>query len=315
VLAARTRSGLDETIHHGAVAVMSADGSLVASSGDIDQPFFIRSASKPFQALVAQESGAALQPTQLAVAAGSHDGEPAHAALVEKMLAERGLEEDDLLCPPTPPLSAAATRRYREQGADRDRRTWNNCSGKHAAWLRACHAQGWPTRGYLDPDHPIPVLVTGVVAELGGLEPTPVGVDGCGAPVHRTTARAMALLYARLAAEPRMREVFTAMHRYPALASGVGNGDALIATALNAAAKRGAAGCLGVAIDRRYGLAVKAWDGLQDVAYSAAIATLAALGEIPKAAWASLESLARPKVYGGEQVVGELEPRVTLQWA
>jgi L-asparaginase II len=192
---------------------------------------------------------------------------------------------------------------------------WNNCSGKHAAWLRACQSRGWPIDGYLTPEHPIQALITDLVTELGGFPVSPLGVDGCGAPVHRTTTRAMALLYARLAAEPRLAEVFTAMHRYPALVSGVGNGDAAISINLNAAAKRGAAGCIGVAIGGRLGVAVKSWDGIQEVADSAAIATLAALGEVAPVAEQRLESWARPRVFGGGRIVGQLEPRVSLQWA
>lgn len=294
--------------------MVSADGSLVVSSGDIDQPFYLRSACKPFQAVVSQECGAGLEPMQLAMAAASHDGDPVHIALVEKMLGDAGIDESDLGCPPSEPLSEAAAVRYRAEGLGEPRPLWHNCSGKHAAWLRACQAQGWPLDGYLAPDHPIQALVTDLVTELGRFPASPVGVDGCGAPVHRTSTRAMALLYARLAAEPRFREVFTAMHRYPALVSGVGNGDAAISINLNAAAKRGAAGCIGVAIEGRFGVAVKSWDGIQEVAHSAAIATLAALGEVTPVAEDRLEALARPRVLGGGRVVGELEPRVSLQW-
>jgi L-asparaginase II len=314
VLAAQTRSGLDETAHDGAVAVVSGDGSLVASSGDIDQPFYLRSACKPFQAVVSQECGAGLDPLQLAMAASSHDGDPIHVALVEKMLGEAGLDESDLGCPPSGPLSTAAGERYRERGLGESRALWNNCSGKHAAWLRACQAQGWPVDGYLAPDHPLQVMVTDLVTELGRHPASPVGVDGCGAPVQRTSTRAMALLYAGLATKPRLRDVYVAMHRYPALVSGVANGDAAISINLNAAAKRGAAGCIGVAIEGRLGIAVKSWDGKQEVAHSAAIATLAALGELSPVANDRLSPWARPSVWGGGRVVGELEPRVSLQW-
>jgi L-asparaginase II len=302
-------------MHDGAVAVVSADGALIASSGDIDQPYFLRSAAKPFQAFVSQECGASLDPLELAITCASHDGEPVHVALVESMLARAGLDETALQCPPSWPLSAAATARHRREGRDQTRRAWNNCSGKHAAWLRACSVQGWPLDGYLAPDHPIQVRIIDLVNELGGFPVSPVGVDGCGAPVHRTTTRVMALLYARLASLSRLREVLDAMHRYPALVSGNGNGDSSIAVALNAAAKRGAAGCIGVAIDGRLGVAVKSWDGIQEVADASAIATLAALGELPAVAADRLASLARPKVLGGGRVVGELEPRVDLQWA
>lgn len=314
MLAARTRSGLVETIHDGAVAVVSPDGALLASAGDIDHPYFLRSAAKPFQAFVAQEEGAALKPEELAVAAGSHDGEPVHVALVESMLAGVGLDSSVLGCPPGWPLSEPATSRLRGEGWNRGRRVWHNCSGKHAAWLRACQARGWPVDGYLSPDHPIQRRIIDEVSELGGFDVSPVGVDGCGAPVLRTTTRVMALLYARLATGPRLEEVSTAMHRYPALVSGVGNGDASLAIALNAVAKRGAAGCLGVGLAGRIGIAVKSWDGSQEVATCAMIATLAAMGELPAHASGLLAPLARPPVLGGGRRVGELEPRVELRW-
>ncbi len=304
-------------MHDGAVAVVSTDGALVAYSGDIDQPFFLRSAAKPFQALASQEHGAALAPLELALASASHDGHPVHVALVESMLAGAGLGETDLQCPPSWPLSAEAETRFRmEMGSRAEPRSiWHDCSGKHAGWLRACQSQGWPIDSYLAPDHPLQVFITDLIADLSGFSGTPVGVDGCGAPVHRTTTRAMATLYARLSSLPRLREVFDAMHRYPALVSGTGNGDASIATALNAAAKRGAAGCIGVALDERVGVAVKSWDGIQEVADAAAIATLAGLGELPRIAGDRLAPLARPMVLGGGRPVGELESRVELQWA
>ena len=315
MLAARTRSGLVETVHNGAVAVVADDGNLVASVGDIDQPFFLRSAAKPFQALIAQQEGAELDSQQMALAAGSHDGEPVHVALVEAMLGGMGLDMSHLQCPPGWPLSTAAATRYRGQGWEAPERAWHNCSGKHAAWLRACQARGWPLDNYLSPGHPVQGKITELVGQLGQYPATPVGVDGCGAPVHRTTTRVMALLYARLASLPMLREVFTAMHRYPSLVSGSGNGDSEIATSLNAAAKRGAAGCLGVAIDGRLGIAVKAWDGIQEVADSAMVATLAALGELPRHGAQRLAPLVRPEVLGGGRSVGELEPRVELRWA
>jgi L-asparaginase II len=315
LLAARTRSGLVETVHDGAVAVVSQDGDLLASVGDIDRPFFLRSAAKPFQALVAQEEGDGLSAQELAIAASSHDGEPVHVALVEAMLARVGIDGSALGCPPGWPISESARARLRARGWYEPERIWNNCSGKHAAWLMACRAQGWPLDSYLAPDHPLQLRIIGHLTEAGEFDVSPVGVDGCGAPVLRTTARVMAHLYARLATQPRYDEIFTAMHRYPALVSGAGNGDAALATSLNLVAKRGAAGCLGVAIDGRLGIAVKSWDGLEEIATTAMIATLAAVGELPAHAARVLAPLARPQVLGGGRSVGELEPRVVLRWA
>lgn len=315
MLAAKTRSGLVETLHDGAVAVVSADGDLIAWSGDIDRPFFLRSAGKPFQAAVAQKAGALLRPVELAVAAGSHDGHPVHVALVESMLQTVGLDASDLRCPPSWPLSSDAERRLAREGHLSPRPLWHNCSGKHAAWLRASRAQGWPIESYLAPDHPIQRQVVEMVSDLGQHMAEPVGIDGCGAPVLRTTTRVMALLYARLSSHLSLRPVFVAMHRYPALMSGSGHGDAAISVAMNATAKKGAEGCIGVALENRLGIAVKSWDGLQIVANVGAAAALDALGEPSPYVADQIAKIGRPKVMGGDVQVGELEPRVELRWS
>jgi L-asparaginase II len=315
LLAAKTRSGLVETIHDGAVAVISADGDLIAWSGDIDRPFYLRSAAKPFQAAVAQEAGALLRPIELAVAAGSHEGDPVHVALVESMLKTVGLDSSDLRCPPSWPLSPEAGLRLARDGHSSPRRVWHTCSGKHTAWLRAARAQGWPLEDYLAPDHPIQRKVVELVSDLGQLRADPVGIDGCGAPVLRTTARVMALLFARLSAFPSLRPVFTAMHRYPNLVSGSGQADSAIAVALNAAAKRGAEGCIGVAFENRLGIAVKSWDGLQAAAVAGAAAAVEALGEVSPYVADRIGVIGRPPVMGGGVQVGEMEPRVELRWS
>jgi L-asparaginase II len=311
ILAVRNRSGLIETTHHGAVAVVDMSGEVVARFGDIDSVFFLRSSAKPFQALIAQEAGAGLSRQQLAVACASHDGEPVHIALVEQMLDEVGLDESSLRCPPSFPLGARA----RDLVASLDtepRRVWHNCSGKHAAWLRSCVANSWPTETYLQPDHPIQERIRALVSELGGLSVDPVGVDGCGAPVLRTTVRAIAAMFARLAGEERFSMVFAAMHNYPALVSGTGNGDTLIATALHAVAKRGAAGCVGVAVKEQFGVGAKSWDGVGQVAEMAAAHALTSVMPPVPAVMNALESVLRPAVLGGGEVVGGFESRVVL---
>ncbi len=307
----RHRSGLIETTHRGAVAVVDTTGKLVARTGDIDTVFFLRSSAKPFQAQIAQEAGAGMSRIQLALACASHDGDPAHLAVVEQMLDEVGLEESDLRCPPSFPLGARA-RDLVGSVNTQPRRIWHDCSGKHAAWLRSCVANNWPTETYLQPDHPLQERIRDLVSEVGGVPVDPVGVDGCGAPVLRTTVRAMATMFARLGREERFSEVFTAMHTYPALVSGTGNGDALIATAFHAAAKRGAAGCLGVAVKDQFGVGAKSWDGVGQVAEMAAAHALASVMPTAPAALTALESVMSPGVLGGDESVGSLESRLVL---
>lgn len=312
LFATSIRSGLVETFHEGTVAVVDDDGSLLASYGDIDRPFFARSAAKPFQATISQDGGADLDPLELAMACASHRGFPVHVALVESMLARVGLGESHLRCPADWPSHPAAQRLAANGGTRTPRRIWHNCSGKHAGFLRACVAQGWPLDTYLSPEHPLQRRVVELATELGGVKVEPVGVDGCGAPVLRTTARAMALMYARLGAETRFAPVYTAMHRYPALVGSNGEGDTEIATSLDAVAKGGAAGCLGVAVGGRFGLAVKSWDGSGTVASAVAVEALRQLGVLNPTATRTLETVAKPPLLGGGVEVGRVEPGFDL---
>jgi L-asparaginase II len=302
-----------ETSHEGAVAVVGVDGSLRAASGDIDRPFFIRSSAKPFQATVSQEAGAGLDSLELAIACASHRGFPAHVALVSAVLAGAGLDESDLQCPFDWPLAPEAQRIVVRAGAREPMRIWHNCSGKHAGFLRACVAQGWPIESYLAPGHPLQERVIAFVSEVGEYDVQPVGVDGCGAPVLRTTVRAMALMFSRLAAESRLAGVFESMHRYPSLVGANGVGDTEIAIATHSAAKGGATGCVGVAVDGRYGIAVKSWDGNGSVANIAAVSALDQIGVLTPTAAAALDPTVRPPVLGGGERVGTLESRLRLE--
>lgn len=312
-LAEQIRSGLVETSHDGAVAVVGPDGSLVASFGDIDRTFFMRSSAKPFQATVSDEAGAAFTPLEMAMACASHRGYPVQVALVSAMLARGGLDESALRCPHGWPLGEKARHDVVRSGTSGRRRIWHNCSGKHAGFLRGCVASGWPTETYLAPDHPLQRRVVGFVTELGEYSVEPVGVDGCGAPVLRTTARAMALMFARLATEERLAGAFSAMHTYPSLVGANGEGDTEIAVATHAVAKGGAAGCMGVASKHELGIAVKSWDGNGAIANLAAVAAMEQLGLLTPTARSALKPILEPPVLGGARVVGRFRSRLDLK--
>ncbi|MGQ0848972.1 MAG: asparaginase [Actinomycetota bacterium] len=313
MLAEQVRSGLVETVHDGAVAVVDPTGDLVAWTGDVDRAFYFRSSAKPFQAAVANLAGAGLQGEKLAIACASHDGEPVHVALASEILRGVGLGEDDLGCPPSWPLRTEAGRRLVRQGAREPRRLWHNCSGKHAAMLAACVASGWDTSTYLRANHPLQRRMADYLIHLTG-DVQPVGIDGCGAPVFATSARRMAKAFARLGSDEELGEVFGAMHAYPALVSGTGNADAAIATVLDAGAKRGAAGALGVALRHRYGIGVKCWDGSDTVAGVAAVSALQSLGALTPVQAAVLDRFLQPAVHGGGRPVGSFRPVVELAW-
>ena len=106
----------------------------------------LRSAAKPLQALPAVRDGVVerydLEARHVAVACGSHEGTPAHAATVAEVIARAGLSVADLRPRGVhPPLAAAAARALALAG-----RTptvlEHNCSGNHALMLlREVHAR------------------------------------------------------------------------------------------------------------------------------------------------------------------------------
>jgi L-asparaginase II len=311
MLAEVVRSGTVEAVHDGVVAVVEGHR-LVAAAGDVDRPFHLRSAAKPFQATAALELGLDLPAEHLALACGSHDADPVHVAIVRRMLAGAGLSEADLRCPPAWPLGAAARRRALGRGHTAPRRVWHNCSGKHAAMLGAAALRGWDLAGYRDASHPVQTAVAGMLAEVMGGMPGPAGVDGCGVPVFPATASGMARAFATLAVDRRYGRTVEAMHRHPALVSGTGNLDALITTWSGGVAKRGAEGCLGIALPGGVGIAVKCWDGSERPLGPVVMRVLEHLGLAHEGIRRGLEVIAAPPVLGGGAPVGAIRPVVQL---
>jgi L-asparaginase II len=322
-LAIVTRNGRTEAQHLGAVAVVDARGALQAAAGDPELVSYLRSAAKPFQAAVVVESGAAeafaLGPRELAVIAGSHAGEAEHVALVQQILARLGLDEAALRCGAQPPLSPAAAAVLAAAG-EQPRPIHHNCSGKHAGMLAVCRHAGWPLESYLVPSHPVQQRNREMIAALAALpvEAVGVGVDGCGVPTFAVSLRAMARLYAQLAAPQalppararaldRVRE---AMLTHPHLVAGSGRLDTALLRAAGGrlVVKGGAEGVHGAGlVGEGVGVALKIADGASRAVGPAFLAVLARLGWLSAEALAPLVAYAQPAVLNsrGERV-GEI---------
>src|SRR6266511_296374 len=186
-LARVIRSGLEESVHTGDVAVVDADGALVAFAGDPDRMLFARSSMKPLQATVSLS----LAPfdftdPEIAVMCASHNAEPVHIEAVRSLLDRADVDEEALRCPAMRPWDDESL------AADPARRPINSdCSGKHGGMLAACRAQGWPLETYRDTVHPLQQEILRAVLLACGEKSVHVGVDGCGVPVHGMPLRAM----------------------------------------------------------------------------------------------------------------------------
>jgi L-asparaginase II len=204
------RGGVLESSHCGALAVLDADGAVVAQLGDIDHPIFPRSAVKLLQALPLVASGAAdqlgLSDEELALACASHGGEDVHAQTVAKMLAKAGLDADALECGAHWPYLESAARALAVRGHEPSA-LHNNCSGKHAGFLcMACalHGNGpnlrQYVRGYVGAEHPVMREVTASLQTTTGfdLANTARGTDGCSIPTYAIPLRNLAHAFARV---------------------------------------------------------------------------------------------------------------------
>jgi len=303
---ARVRSGLVESVEDVSVIAIDDRGANLFLSGDPDAPVFYRSAIKPFQALAAARTGLTLPDEHLAVTCASHSGFPVHLGIVETILTDHGLTASNLQCPPGRPLTAAADGVQVGLGHTRKERRFHNCSGKHAGWLAACTVGGWDTSTYLDPDHPLQASIIDVIKDVTGIDPEPVGVDGCGAPTLRGSIRGLAMAFARLGSDPELALMARAMTRFGALVADNMRPDGRSSLWWGGPLKVGAEGLIAMT---RSGItiAAKAHSGEREAAVAAALVTADKLGALSPAMTHALEDQIRPPVIGGGRTVGTMD--------
>lgn len=310
-LAEVVRSGFVESRHFGTLVALAPDGRPAIEVGAPNDPVIPRSSAKPFQALACLRAGAPLHGAHVAIAAGSHTGQDFHVHAVHEILTAAGLTADALRCPPSRPEDEAAYRALIGRG-EGDSRERMNCSGKHAAMLAACVAAGWPTDGYLDPAHPLQLLVREGIEELAGEPVAHTAVDGCGAPVFAMTPTGLARGVRALAVATSgpERTVAEAMRAHPEFVGGDGQANTEVMRLLpGTLVKGGAEGVFVAATTAGHAVAVKVIDGSPRATTALALAALRALGVDTEAAreWASVP------VLGGGLPVGEV--RVTADLA
>ena len=306
-LVVATRSGLDESLHHGAGVALDSDGRVVAAVGDPGLVVYPRSCLKPLQAHAMVGLGLDLTDAQLAVACASHDGAPMHLDAVRSILARYDLAESDLANTPARPRGATA-RADARAGGNEPSSLQQNCSGKHAAMLATCRVNDWPTGDYLDPEHPLQQEITARIGSLG-VSVEHIGVDGCGAPTHAFSLHELATAFATLAAPDSV--VARAMTSNPVLVGGLERDVTLWMQAVpTLVAKEGAAGVMAAALADGRAVAYKVADG-SDAARQAAVPAAFRAAGVDVAALAATDERVAVPVFGHGEVVGHLE---ALEW-
>jgi L-asparaginase II len=284
-LSVTVRRGDAVEAEHRVHAVVVRGGEVAEAWGNPELVTHMRSAAKPIQALGIARDLPGLPDEELAIACASHEALPEQLAAVEALLERAGAGEDDLECGPRGGL-----------------RIRHNCSGKHAGMLLRCGLNGWERQGYRLGGHPLQEEIRAEVARATGVGAAELGtgVDGCGVVAFAMPLRAMALAFARLVAGELdgSERVVAVMREHPRLVGGPSAHDTLVMESLpGAIAKRGAEGVLCAALPDGSGLAVKAEDGADRAAGSAAGLVL------------GIDALACPPVTNSRgEAVGDIVP-------
>jgi L-asparaginase II len=241
------RAGVVEARHR-IHAVAVEDGAVIAEVGDSGLVCFMRSSSKPLQAVPLARARADVDARDLAIASASHLADPAQLHAVRALLAKAPATEDELECGPA---------------GDPPRKLNHNCSGKHAGMLALCRANGWRSEGYRLEGHRAQRAMHAVHAEAAEVTEDDIatGVDGCGVVTFALPLERMAHAFSRLEQLDGGAQVAEAVRAHPELIRGPSATDTRVMKALPGWIAKGGAEGLLCAAGGGVGVAIKAEDG------------------------------------------------------
>jgi L-asparaginase II len=323
-LVEHTRGPLAEIVHAGAVAVVNAQGVVLASVGDPHAMAFTRSTLKPFQALPFLQGGGVqhfdFNLAQTALLCASHNGEDMHVAQLDGMLQKIGHTHHSLQCGCHVPLRFSYGGLTPPADLQYDERH-NNCSGKHTGFVAFCVQHGLSLANHLAPQHPLQVAIHQAVMRVARCDASSLvaGTDGCSAPNYAMPLSKLALCFARLASGVQDAEygehfalLAQAMGTHPEMVSGTGRNDLAFTQAGRGdwITKIGADGVQVIAsIRRREAIAIKVISGHMPALYAAAVATMDQLGWLDAAQRETLSPWAQQTLRNARGVqVGEVKP-------
>src|SRR5204862_909213 len=201
------RRGAVVEARHRVHAVAVEDGAVIAEAGDPGLVCFMRSSSKPLQAIPLARARADVDERDLAIASASHLADPAQLEAVRALLAKAPAEERELEC-----------------GAEGSppRKLNHNCSGKHAGMLALCRARSWRSEGYRLEGHRVQREMHAVHAEAAEVAEDELGtaVDGCGVVTFALPLERTAFAFSRLEQLEGGTRVAAGMRAHPDLIRG-----------------------------------------------------------------------------------------------
>ena len=232
------RGGHLESIHYGAIAIVTPEGKLYAWAGDPHSATFMRSSAKPLQALPLVEMGGVekfqMTDEELSITCASHSSTDTHLKTIYSLQQKIGVTENDLLCCTHQPFDQASRAKLRDQGK-KPSQNHHNCSGKHTGMLGQAELLGVSKTKYTEVDHPVQKRILTTFSDLCGLDPDQVliGRDGCSVPTFSVPLFNAAWGWSRLVQPGSLSgkrkdacmKITSAMGRHPFYVAGPGRLD------------------------------------------------------------------------------------------
>jgi len=243
-------------------------------------------------------SGLKVNADELAIICASHSGSQSHIDLVTKMLTSRDISISQLKNAVDKPLGEKEKISWGDKAPNQ---LAQNCSGKHAGMLITCQQNSWDMKSYLDPNHPLQVVIKNEIEELSGEKVSVVSVDGCGAPLFSISLIGLARAVSNLvkSKDDIYQQIVSACTKYPEVVAG----DGRLTTRMMRAVpglfmKEGAEGVQVCALSDGRVIAIKIIDGSWRPVAPIIMEIFKGWGvEMPD------ESV---KIYGGGSVIGEV---------
>ena len=320
------RGKLEDLYTFGSIVVVDNNGKIIFSKGNPYKVAFPRSSAKLMQAMVPLSLGAQekfnLTKEEIAIICASHSGEEFHIKTVSNLLEKIGLDESYLKCGPHYPFKKDVEEKMKKNN-EKPRQIHNNCSGKHTGMLMSAILLGEDLDNYYEINHKVQKKITEMISYLCNFEITKdyISVDGCGVPVHALPMYNFAYGMARLSDYDNLesslsayaREIIEDISSNSKYTSGSDRIDHLLIEKHKGSliVKSGANGYFGgILPDKKYGFAIKTYDGNSDMRNVILVHLLKNLGVIKKDEYNYYDKIAEKTIrnHRGEDV-GEIIPQ------
>lgn len=320
------RGKIEDLYTFGSIVVVDRYGKIVFSKGNTDEISFPRSSAKLMQAMVPLSLGAVnkfnLSSKEVAQICASHSGEDFHIKTVSQILEKIGLDETYLKCGAHYPFKKEVTERMIKNN-EKPKDIHNNCSGKHTGMLMSAIILNESLDDYYKIDHPVQQLIIKMITEICEFDISKdyISVDGCGVPVHAIPLYNFAYGMAKLADYENLpenlsnsaKEIIEDISENSKYTSGSDRIDHLLIERHKGEliVKSGANGYFGGLLpDKKYGFAIKTYDGISETRNVILIHLLKKLGVIKKEEYDYYDKIADKTIRNHrKEKVGEIVPQ------